>query len=183
MTRPSWNETWLDVAKTVAQRSLCSRAKVGAVITDTTNRVIATGFNGPPAGYKHGMQPCSLWCKRTTNLTPEPDYSDCYTIHAETNALLYSDRSLRLGGTIYVTSHICFQCCKMVANSGLARVVVDADNAAAHRNPMASYNFLLECGLTVELTDQVMMSRLLAGKNQQEAQMWCAPSYPERLVD
>jgi dCMP deaminase len=160
VTRPSWDETWLAVAQTVAQRSLCTRAKVGAVVTDTTNRVVATGYNSPPAGYKHGSQPCNTWCRRTTNLTPEPDYSDCYAIHAETNALLYSDRSLRLGGTIYVTSHICFHCCKMVANSGLARVVVDDTSPAAHRNPMASYNFLLECGLEVVLTDQLMMSRL-----------------------
>jgi len=165
MTRPTWDETWLAVADQVAQRSLCSRAKVGAVITDTTNQYMVPGYNGPPAGYQHGSQPCNVWCKRTTSLSPAPDYTDCYTIHAEANALLKSDYTKRHGGTIYVNSHVCWGCAKLIANSGLRRVVVRCDEAAGHRNPMASYNFLLECGLEVQLSDLVMMSRLMVGEN------------------
>lgn len=74
-----------------------------------------------------------------------------------------SDRTLREGGTIYVTSHVCYGCAKLIANSGLARVVVDADRADAHRNPLASYQFLLQCGLEIELSDLVMRSRLREG--------------------
>ena len=163
MMRPTWDQTFMAVAEAVAKRSLCTRAQVGAVITDTTNRIVATGVNGPPAGYKHGAQPCNTWCRRVGSLTPEPDYSDCVTIHAESNALLYSDRSLRLGGTIYITSHPCWGCAKLIANSGVARVVVASDAAHNHRDPLASYRFLVECGLRVELPqpqDQLMMARV-----------------------
>lgn len=160
MTRPTWDQTWLAVAEQVAQRSLCTRAKVGAVITDPTNQYVMTSYNGPPAGWSHGSQPCNVWCKRTTNLTPAPDYSDCTTIHAEANALIRSDYSRRRGGTIYVTSHPCWGCAKLIANSGLRRVVVQPDAMHLHRDPMASYRFLLECGLDVTVQDQMIMQRL-----------------------
>ena len=41
---------------------------------------------------------------------------------------------------------------------------------------MASYNFLLECGLEVVLTDQLMMSRLNKNQSAKAAQAWCAPA-------
>ena len=79
---------------------------------------------------------------------------------------MMSDRSLRAGGTIYVTGHVCFGCAKLIANSGLLRVVVAADNAAAHRNPQASYRFLQECGLIVDMQDDLLMAARIAGKEE-----------------
>lgn len=158
--RPSWYETRLEMARTIAQRSLCSRSKVGAIITDTTNRIVGEGYNGPPAGFSHGNQPCNIWCKRTSTLTLSPDYTDCPSLHAEANALLESDRSKRAGGTIFITSHVCFGCAKLIANSGLACVVVDSATADEHRNPLASYQFLIQCGISVVLQDLVMQARL-----------------------
>lgn len=76
-----------------------------------------------------------------------------------------SDRSKREGGTIYVTSHVCFGCAKLIANSGLARVVVSTTDEHAHRNPQASYRFLIECGIKVDLHDNVLMSVRIAGKD------------------
>lgn len=87
-------------------------------------------------------------------------YDDCPSLHAEANALIRSNHRDRIGGVIYVTSHICFGCAKLIANSGIARVVVDTDKADAHRNPLASYQFLIQCGLTVQLSDLVMQARL-----------------------
>lgn len=179
MTRPSWDETWLAVAQTVAQRSLCARAKVGAVIVDPTNQYVVTGYNGPPSGYVHGSQPCGIWCRRSGTLSPAPDYTDCVTIHAESNALLKSDYTARRGGTIYTTSHVCWGCAKLIANSGLSRVVVESDAAHNHRDPMTSYRFLQECGLEVVLpSDQMMMVRL-----SRLGELPTPPYYPERLMD
>lgn len=165
-TRPPWDETRSAQARILALRSLCSRAKVGAVVTDTSNRIVGEGYNGPPKGFKHESKPCTIWCKRACPKTgevapvPEPDYGDCPSIHAEANALLQADRHERAGGSIYVTSHICFGCAKLIANSGLSEVVVDTDRADTHRNPLASYQFLKECGLRVVLSDLVMQARL-----------------------
>jgi deoxycytidylate deaminase len=58
--------------------------------------------------------------------SPSPRYDDCPSLHAEANALLSAERSERLGGTIYVTSAICFGCAKLIANSGLVSVVMPA---------------------------------------------------------
>lgn len=158
--RPTVDETFMEMARVAGRRSLCAKAQVGALIADTTHRIVQTGYNGPPSGYRHGLQPCNIWCKRPSSLTPSPDYSDCVTLHAEANALMWSDRSLRMGGTIYVTSHICWGCAKLIANSGLSRVVVRTDRADQHRNPLASYQFLVDCGLGIDLDDTVLMSRI-----------------------
>lgn len=198
VTRPTWDNTWLAVARDVAARSLCVRDQVGAVIVDSRNRIIATGYNGPPTGFPHNDEKCDRWCSRANptwewattdpSATPvsvdqdddgvltdretgqtiddpylfftsrgyrkiehvSPCYDDCSSAHAEINALSVCDRSVREGGTLYVTSQICFQCAKVIANSGVATVVTPAEAPLAeHRDPSRSYEFLERCGISV----------------------------------
>jgi dCMP deaminase len=168
-TRPTWDEVRMEMARQIAQRSLCDRAKVGAIITGPDGRhIVGEGYNGPPAGFRHSLQPCNIWCQRPSSTSPSPDYSDCVTLHAEANALMKSDYTARCGGTIYITSHPCWGCAKLIANSGLSRVVVESDAAHGHRDPMASYRFLLECGLVVDLPGDVLMMVRLTGKQKEE---------------
>lgn len=159
--RKTWDETWLGVARIIARRSLCVRDQVGAVIINEHNRIVATGYNGPPERFTHNDAPCSNWCKRAqvSNVGEEypdapiaVDYSDCPSLHAEANALSVCDRSLRERGTIYVTSAICSNCAKLIANSGLKRVVVAIDDVErfAYRNATISYVFLNDCGVRVD---------------------------------
>lgn len=146
--------TRLAMAHELARRSLCVRDRVAALIVDPDGKIIGEGYNGPPNGYHHGGLPCDRWCERgkTPSMTSGlilPDYTDCPALHAESNALMMSDRSLRQGGTIYVTSHVCFPCAKLIANSGLAVVHVEANRAHAYRRAQGSYDFLKECGIEV----------------------------------
>jgi len=154
VVRPSWDQTWLQVAHVVKLRSRCTRDQVGAVIVDPNQRIVATAYNGPPAGLVDPGGQCVDFCTRALR-GPSPDslvnYNDCVSLHAEANALVVCDRSVRFGGTIYVTSGICFNCAKLVANSGLARVVVPHDLEHSYRSPNRSYEFLRECGLVVAL--------------------------------
>lgn len=149
--RPSWDETWLSVARSVARRSGCIRDRVGAVIVDHTNRIVATGYNGAPAGYMDGDTACTLGCERAKGMGDlAPDYSDCPSIHAEANALLFCDRREREGGTMYVTSAPCIGCAKLMANSGIARVVIaKLVTSVAHRDPMRSIDFMIQCQIDV----------------------------------
>jgi deoxycytidylate deaminase len=78
-------------------------------------------------------------------------YDDCPSLHAEANALITSDRSLRVGGTIYVTSHVCMGCAKLIANSGLSRVYVKTERQDKHRDPEKSYDFMRQCGIKIEV--------------------------------
>lgn len=148
--RRTWDDTWLDVAQAVARRSLCSRAQVGAVIVGPDQRILSTGYNGPPRGFPHGDVGCAAgWCRRASvvGVVPDDDYGDCPSLHAEANAISVSDYSSRARGTLYVTSHVCYGCAKLIANSGIVRVVVKSDGPQAHRNPMRSYDFLKQCGV------------------------------------
>jgi dCMP deaminase len=142
------DDLWMEVAELVAQRSRCEKG-VGAVIVGADGRVQATGYNGPPAGFDKEEGSCTSFCPRRQTLNRAPDYSDCPAIHAEINALLYSDRSLRLGGTIYVTSIPCLGCAKALANSGLSRVVYYQTDKydRPHRSPETALEFLRRCGL------------------------------------
>jgi deoxycytidylate deaminase len=62
MSRPNWDEVWLRVAGQVAERSLCEGDRVGAVIASSTNRIVAVGYNNPPAGFDHQGRTCVAWC-------------------------------------------------------------------------------------------------------------------------
>jgi dCMP deaminase len=168
-SRPPWDEVWMDVAKTMATRSVCSRAQVGAVIVSSENRVLATGYNGPPANYALGFgygvsnvlatpcdgstQPERIFCIRGRfGPTPETikSYEDCPTIHAEMNALIHSDRSKHEGGTLYVTGACCWTCAKAIANSGLARVVMlEEEVDRAYRSPENTLTLFDACGIAV----------------------------------
>lgn len=152
--RPSWDDVWFSVASIVALRSRCSRDKVGAVIVDPRNRIVATGYNGPPAGWPIDDKPCIEFCQRAINGPSEEgrlSYSDCVTLHAEANALMVCDRADRVGGTIYTSSEVCQACAKLIANSGLTRVVIPKYDPEAHkhRDSLRAYTYLEMCGLTI----------------------------------
>jgi dCMP deaminase len=149
LERLSWDETWMRVAFTISRRSVCSRGQNGAVIVDPDNRIIATGYNGYPAGFEVPDETCKGVCPRADNPTPGPTYQDCVSIHAEANALLFCDRRDREDGTIYVTTVPCWDCAKMIANSGLRRVVCTLDPAYDYRLPTRSLGMLRVCDIEV----------------------------------
>lgn len=168
LIRPSWDDTWLAVADVVSRRSRCTRDQVGAVIVDDRNRIVATGYNGPPAGMKFTDSDgdvvtevgCGVWCPRVHMAQSGNahglalDYSDCYSLHAEANALSVCDRSVREGGTIYVTSGICFGCAKLIANSGLTHVTVRPSMDTPYRNCDKSYELIMNCGLQLRVSGE-----------------------------
>lgn len=154
MFRASWDETWMAVADTIARRSPCARRQIGAVIVSSHNRIVSTGYNGAPAGFQPAqLSPdCTGWCSRPSAVSTTVGVSyglSCPSIHAEANALLFADRRDFEGGTIYVTSACCQDCGKLVANSGLARVVMRLEERDMHRDPGATIDFIRKCGLEV----------------------------------
>lgn len=153
MTRPDWDAVWMHMADAIGPRSKCSRARVGVVIVSRDNRVISVGYNGPPRDMEANGD-CTNWCPRAMGLEP-PDalYDDCPAAHAETNAIARADYSEMQGATVYVTSSMCKGCAKVVANSGVRRVVQRVDPDQAFRSPERTEHFLRMCGLAVERWD------------------------------
>ena len=113
-TRASWDEYFMKIAEDVATRATCDRKHVGAVIV-RDKCILTTGYNGSIRGLGH--------CDEEGHMMED---GHCVrTIHAEANAIVQAARNgVRIeGGTIYVTASPCFGCFKMIANSGLKRIV------------------------------------------------------------
>ena len=108
---------FLEIAKTVAQRSTCPRRQVGCILVDSKNHIVATGYNGVPTGFVHCIDtPCP-----GAQYPSGEGLDHCEAIHAEVNAFLQlrSDDEL----TAYMTVLPCFTCGKMFANSRVKRIV------------------------------------------------------------
>ena len=112
--RASWDEYFMAIAREVATRSTCDRKHVGAVIV-RDKMILTTGYNGSVRGLEH--------CDDVGHMMED---GHCVrTVHAEANAIAQAARNgveLDAGG-IYVTASPCFGCFKLIANSGLKRIV------------------------------------------------------------
>jgi deoxycytidylate deaminase len=137
------------LAEIMSERSRCTRGGVGAVIVSPTNRIVATGYTGPAAGYMDKHPTCQAVCPRALKDEPPSHYHDCISIHAEANALIFCDRRDREGGTMYTTSQVCWDCAKMIANSGLHKLVYREVANVEHREPESSIEYIRWSGLRV----------------------------------
>jgi len=108
---------FLEMSQLVAQRSTCRRRKVGCVLVDSKNHVVATGYNGVPTHFPHCLD---IPCEGATSPSGQV-LEKCLAVHAEQNAFLQlrSNDSL----TAYVTVSPCITCAKILANSSVKRIV------------------------------------------------------------
>jgi len=121
--RPSWHEYFMRIAQLAATRSTCLRRQVGAVIVKD-KRVLATGYNGSPAGLKHCLD---IGCLREQMGIPSGERHElCRAIHAEQNAIIQAATSGTsiMGGTLYCTTFPCVLCAKMLINAGIKEIYV-----------------------------------------------------------
>lgn len=120
--RPSWDDYFMKIALDVATRSTCLRRNVGAIIVKD-KRILATGYNGPPAGISH-CTPAT--CLRTKLNVPSGERHElCRGLHAEQNAIIQaaSHGVMISGASIYVTHAPCSICTKMLINSGIKTII------------------------------------------------------------
>lgn len=120
--RLSWDQYFMTITRQVAERSTCTRAKVGAVIVRDKN-ILATGYNGAPAGMPHCTDVgCLIYESRTPNGDIE---QNCFrTIHAEMNAIAQAAKngaSIK-EGAIYITHTPCIHCLKVLVNTGIKEI-------------------------------------------------------------
>lgn len=129
MNRPSWDEYFLLLASIVSLRADCRRRKCGAVIVKD-RRIIATGYNGSPAGDERsclaGDCPRGLLTReeRPGHEQGNSDYSDCIALHCEMNAIAYANREDCVGATLYLNGvPPCNMCSKLIRAAGIERIV------------------------------------------------------------
>ncbi len=106
-----YDKAYLRMATTWAELSHCSRKKVGALIV-RDGRIISDGYKGTPAGFDN----C---CENDLGET------HWYVLHAEANAILKVARSTNdcNNATLYLTLSPCKDCCKLILQAGINRVV------------------------------------------------------------
>ncbi|MBU0635337.1 MAG: cytidine/deoxycytidylate deaminase family protein [Candidatus Omnitrophica bacterium] len=126
LCRPKWDEYFLGIAALVARRSTCLRRNVGAVLVKD-KRILTTGYNGAPSGLKHCED---TGCLRDKLKIPSGERHElCRALHAEMNAILQAAQyGIRVQGSImYCTNQPCVICAKMIVNSGIKKIVINAN--------------------------------------------------------
>jgi dCMP deaminase len=128
-----WDERFIDLAVIISTWSYCKKLQVGAIIVNN-NRIISTGFNGTPQGFKNVCE-----CDNVT--LP-------YVIHAEENSILQCLRNgivIPDNSTIYCTHFPCYNCAKIIINTGKITKLVYLNDY----NNNESKTLLLKCDIDI----------------------------------
>ena len=102
-------KVYMEVAYQFAKCSYAERRQVGAVIVKD-GAIISFGYNGTPNGFDH--------CCEVDDTTKRE------VLHAESNAISKVAQSTisSTGATLYVTTSPCFDCSKLIIQSGIKKV-------------------------------------------------------------
>lgn len=114
------DEVFMDMAEAAAVKATCLHLQVGAVIVrecwDSGNpHILGVGYNTAPKGM--------VTCKSEHKCLKNEEGRCIRTIHAETAAILSSERQFLQGATLYVTHEPCEHCAKMIKEVGIKTVV------------------------------------------------------------
>ncbi|CAD7966514.1 unnamed protein product [Amoebophrya sp. A120] len=153
----SWEEYFMSIAYLSSLRSKDPSTKVGACIVDNKNRIIGIGYNGFPTGcsdkdlpWVSGRSSTTATTNKATKssgelgpeaqpdtenegaedlqpLTPWLDTKYPFICHAAINAILNSQSNLEQECTLYTTLFPNDECCKLIAQTGIKRVVYGDD--------------------------------------------------------
>jgi len=126
----SWDECFMRIARTIAQRSKDPSTQAGAVIATKENVVVGLGYNGFPRGVENNTFP---W-EREGDLV---DTKYAYICHAEENAI-YNAITNTHDTKIYTTLFPCNECAKAIIQTGIKEVVYESNKHAHLQTFMAA---------------------------------------------
>lgn len=119
MSRPDFDDIFMELAVNLAKRSHCIKRHVGAVLTKDT-RIISIGYNGPPSGTHNCDEEWpGVGCPRDSK-------GGCsLAIHAEQNAILYAVKNKTdvEGASLFLTLSPCLACARIIYSTGIKRVL------------------------------------------------------------
>jgi dCMP deaminase len=128
-----YDKAYLRLAQEWSKLSFCKRKQVGAIIV-RDRMIISDGYNGTPTGFDNCCE-------------DEEGVTNWYVLHAEANAILKVASSTQTcqDATLYITLSPCKDCCKLIHQSGIKRVVYQ--NAY---HDISGVGFLQKAGVIVE---------------------------------
>lgn len=146
--RESWEEYFLGLARQVARRSTCMRRQIGAIAV-REKRILATGYNGAPAGLDHCRE---TGCLREKIGVPSGERHElCRATHAEQNVICQAARfgTPLAGAGLYIAGGTpCLMCAKMLINVGIVWIITDMEYPDA-----LAMSFLKQAGIMVEIME------------------------------
>jgi len=136
----SWDECFMRIARTIAERSKDPHTQAGAVVVSPDNVMVGVGYNGLPRGLKNEDFP---WDKEGDFL----DVKYTYVCHSEANAI-FNSNSKTHGCRIYCTLFPCNECAKSIIQNGIKEVVFESDKYHGEPSFVASRKMLDAAGIT-----------------------------------
>lgn len=128
-----YDKAYLRIAIEWSKLSYCKRKQVGAIIVKN-KMIISDGYNGTPSGFEN----C---CEDENNVTKWS------VLHAEANAILKVAKSTQSceNATLYITLSPCRECCKLIHQAGIKRVVYHQEY-----KDISGIELLLQAGVEVD---------------------------------
>jgi dCMP deaminase len=125
VSRPTWDEYFIEICKTVSLRGTCNRGRVGCVVA-RDKQILVTGYAGSPIGLPH-CDEVGHQMRKTIHEDGRETMHCVRTTHAEQNAICQAAKlgiSIN-GSTLYCRMTPCSTCAKMIINSGIRRIVCE----------------------------------------------------------
>ena len=151
--RPTWDEYFMELARTVAQRATCDRGRSGCVIA-RDRQLLVSGYVGSPVGLPH-CDDVGHQFKRMTHEDGSVTQHCVRTVHAEQNAICQAAKlgiSLN-GATLYCRMTPCRTCAMLIINCGIKRIVCEYRYHAGAE----SEALFLEAGLELNYVNQEVL--------------------------
>ena len=124
MTRPTWDEYFMNIVHQLKKRSTCTRRQFGAIVVNGKKEIISTGFNGVVRGAEHCED---IGCiKDEMGVESGMGHGICPAVHAEQNALIQAGKDAE-GATLYLNGFPCKICARLIVNSGIKRLIMSGD--------------------------------------------------------
>jgi dCMP deaminase len=114
MSRPTWDDTFLEICGVLAKRSKDENTKIGCVIVGPDHEIRSVGYNCFPRGIDDNVQ-----------ARQERPEKYAFFAHAERNAIFNAARIgvPLLGSTCYLPLLPCSDCTRGLIQSGITEVV------------------------------------------------------------
>ncbi len=150
--RPSWDEYFMEVCRSIAKRATCDRGKSGCVIA-RDNQLLVTGYVGSPVGFPH-CDEVGHQMKKTIHEDGSETNHCVRTVHAEQNAICQAAKNgISLNGaTVYCKMTPCRTCAMLIINCGITRVVCDKKYHAGAE----SEEMLKTAGIALEYVEETI---------------------------
>jgi dCMP deaminase len=123
MPRLPIEKIYMQVAYQFAKLSYAKRRKVGSVIVKD-EQIVSFGYNGTPHGFDNSCEETHYHSWDYDKNAKGYEATKFEVLHAESNALAKLAKSTMSsdGADLYVTMSPCFECAKLIIQSGIKNV-------------------------------------------------------------